>query len=141
MYWSTGPLPEHPHHSGSGGSGITDDGSQQSKEKAKVGKAEKTLKDKKQIQTSPVPVRKNARDEEKRESRIKTYSPFAFKFYMEQHIENVMKTYQQKLNRRLQLEQEMSKVMGHPNPFNSIFDKTITLMALSPQVRFVRNRP
>ncbi|KAF7709367.1 serine/threonine-protein kinase LATS2 [Silurus meridionalis] len=79
------------------------------KDKAKPGKGEKTVKDKKQIQTSPVPVRKNARDEEKRESRIKSYSPFAFKFYMEQHIENVMKTYQQKLNRRLQLEQEMSK--------------------------------
>ncbi|XP_061696745.1 serine/threonine-protein kinase LATS2 isoform X2 [Syngnathoides biaculeatus] len=93
-------------HSGSGG---TDDGCQQIKEKAKAGKIEKTVKDKKQIQTSPVPVRKNGRDEEKRESRIKTYSPFAFKFYMEQHIENVMKTYQQKLNRRLQLEQEMSK--------------------------------
>ncbi|XP_051815078.1 serine/threonine-protein kinase LATS2 isoform X2 [Acanthochromis polyacanthus] len=82
---------------------------QQVKEKTKMGKGEKAVKDKKQIQTSPVPVRKNGRDEEKRESRIKTYSPFAFKFYMEQHIENVMKTYQQKLNRRLQLEQEMSK--------------------------------
>ncbi|KAL2081097.1 hypothetical protein ACEWY4_022950 [Coilia grayii] len=79
------------------------------KEKGKSGKGEKAVKDKKQIQTSPVPVRKNARDEEKRESRIKSYSPFAFKFYMEQHVENVMKTYQQKLNRRLQLEQEMSK--------------------------------
>lgn len=96
-------------HGGSGGSGKGDD-SQQVKEKTKMGKGEKTVKDKKQIQTSPVPVRKNGRDEEKRESRIKTYSPFAFKFYMEQHIENVMKTYQQKLNRRLQLEQEMSKV-------------------------------
>ncbi|XP_012697763.2 serine/threonine-protein kinase LATS2 [Clupea harengus] len=80
-----------------------------SKEKGKSGKGEKAVKDKKQIQTSPVPVRKNARDEEKRESRIKSYSPFAFKFYMEQHVENVMKTHQQKLNRRLQLEQEMSK--------------------------------
>lgn len=80
-----------------------------SKDKAKTGKGEKVVKDKKQIQTSPVPVRKNARDEEKRESRIKSYSPFAFKFYMEQHVENVMKTYQQKLNRRMQLEQEMSK--------------------------------
>ncbi|XP_026883744.2 serine/threonine-protein kinase LATS2 [Electrophorus electricus] len=79
------------------------------KGKAKSGKVEKAVKDKKQIQTSPVPVRKNARDEEKRESRIKSYSPFAFKFYMEQHVENVMKTYQQKVNRRLQLEQEMSK--------------------------------
>ncbi|KAF7215302.1 serine/threonine-protein kinase LATS2 isoform X1 [Nothobranchius furzeri] len=95
-------------HSGSGGSGKAEDG-QQLKEKTKVSKGEKTVKDKKQIQTSPVPVRKNGRNEEKRESRIKSYSPFAFKFYMEQHIENVMKTYQQKLNRRLQLEQEMSK--------------------------------
>ncbi|XP_060943951.1 serine/threonine-protein kinase LATS2 [Limanda limanda] len=95
-------------HNGSGGSGKGEE-SQQVKEKTKMGKGEKPVKDKKQIQTSPVPVRKNGRDEEKRESRIKTYSPFAFKFYMEQHIENVMKTHQQKLNRRLQLEQEMSK--------------------------------
>ncbi|XP_075967516.1 serine/threonine-protein kinase LATS2 [Anarhichas minor] len=92
----------------SGGSAKAEE-SQQVKEKTKTGKGEKMVKDKKQIQTSPVPVRKNGRDEEKRESRIKTYSPFAFKFYMEQHIENVMKTHQQKLNRRLQLEQEMSK--------------------------------
>ncbi|CAI5655240.1 serine/threonine-protein kinase LATS2 [Oreochromis niloticus] len=95
-------------HSGSGGSGKAEE-SQPVKEKTKMGKGEKTVKDKKQIQTSPVPVRKNGQDEEKRESRIKSYSPFAFKFYMEQHIENVMKTYHQKLNRRLQLEQEMSK--------------------------------
>ncbi|KAL0963582.1 hypothetical protein UPYG_G00308230 [Umbra pygmaea] len=91
---------------GSGGGGPEDG---QVKEKTKSGKGEKAVKDKKQIQTSPVPVRKNGRDAEKRESRIKSYSPFAFKFYMEQHVENVMKTYQQKLNRRLQLEQEMSK--------------------------------
>lgn len=96
-------------HGGSGGSGKGEE-SQQVKEKTKMAKGEKSVKDKKQIQTSPVPVRKNGRDEEKRESRIKTYSPFAFKFYMEQHIENVMKIHQQKLNRRLQLEQEMSKV-------------------------------
>uniref|UniRef100_A0A8C0GY39 non-specific serine/threonine protein kinase n=1 Tax=Chelonoidis abingdonii TaxID=106734 RepID=A0A8C0GY39_CHEAB len=76
---------------------------------SKNAKVEKTSKDKKQIQTSPVPVRKNGKDEEKRESRIKSYSPFAFKFYMEQHVENVLKTYQQKINRRLQLEQEMAK--------------------------------
>uniref|UniRef100_A0A8C5LWY4 non-specific serine/threonine protein kinase n=1 Tax=Leptobrachium leishanense TaxID=445787 RepID=A0A8C5LWY4_9ANUR len=76
---------------------------------AKTPKAPKSGKDKKQIQTSPVPVRKNSRDEEKRESRIKSYSPFAFKFYMEQHVENVLKTYHQKINRRLQLEQEMAE--------------------------------
>ncbi|XP_044140669.1 serine/threonine-protein kinase LATS2 [Bufo gargarizans] len=76
---------------------------------SKSSKPSKPGKDKKQIQTSPVPVRKNSRDEEKRESRIKSYSPFAFKFYMEQHVENVLKTYQQKINRRLQLEQEMAE--------------------------------
>ncbi|XP_038617547.1 serine/threonine-protein kinase LATS2 [Tachyglossus aculeatus] len=76
---------------------------------SKSAKGDKAGKDKKQIQTSPVPVRKSGRDEEKRESRIKTYSPFAFKFYMEQHVENVLKTYQQKVHRRLQLEQEMAK--------------------------------
>ncbi|XP_057563625.1 serine/threonine-protein kinase LATS2 [Hippopotamus amphibius kiboko] len=73
------------------------------------GKAEKAGKDRKQIQTSPVPVRRGSRDEEKRESRIKSYSPSAFKFFMEQHVENVLKTYQQKVARRLQLEQEMAK--------------------------------
>ncbi|XP_007898866.1 serine/threonine-protein kinase LATS2 isoform X2 [Callorhinchus milii] len=88
----------------------TEDGSNEKNEKNdKPHKSEKTGKDKKRIQTSPVPVRKNSKDEEKRESRIKSYSPFAFKFFMEQHVENIMKTYQQKLNRRFQLEQEMSK--------------------------------
>nr|XP_045010790.1 serine/threonine-protein kinase LATS2 isoform X3 [Jaculus jaculus] len=75
----------------------------------KNAKGDKGSKDKKQIQTSPVPVRKSSRDEEKRESRIKSYSPYAFKFFMEQHVENVIKTYQQKVNRRLQLEQEMAR--------------------------------
>ncbi|XP_067889747.1 serine/threonine-protein kinase LATS2 isoform X1 [Heterodontus francisci] len=88
----------------------TEDSSNEKSEKnSKPNKSEKMGKDKKRIQTSPVPVRKNSKDEEKRESRIKSYSPFAFKFFMEQHVENIMKTYQQKLNRRLQLEQEMSK--------------------------------
>ncbi|XP_006832026.1 PREDICTED: serine/threonine-protein kinase LATS2 [Chrysochloris asiatica] len=83
--------------------------SERSDQGHKSAKGDKGGKDKKQIQTSPVPVRKNSRDEEKRESRIKSYSPYAFKFFMEQHVENVIKTYQQKVNRRLQLEQEMAK--------------------------------
>nr|XP_046219496.1 serine/threonine-protein kinase LATS2-like isoform X1 [Oncorhynchus gorbuscha]XP_046219497.1 serine/threonine-protein kinase LATS2-like isoform X1 [Oncorhynchus gorbuscha]XP_046219498.1 serine/threonine-protein kinase LATS2-like isoform X1 [Oncorhynchus gorbuscha]XP_046219499.1 serine/threonine-protein kinase LATS2-like isoform X1 [Oncorhynchus gorbuscha] len=99
--------PARPHGSSGGGGGKAEES--QVREKTKSGKGEKAVKDKKQIQTSPVPVRKNGRDQEKRESRIKSYSPFAFKFYMEQHVENVMKTHQEKLNRRLQLEQEMSK--------------------------------
>ncbi|KFP53036.1 Serine/threonine-protein kinase LATS2 [Cathartes aura] len=86
-----------------------EENSERNDKSSKNTKAEKPSKDKKQIQTSPVPVRKNGKDEEKRESRIKSYSPFAFKFYMEQHVENVIKTYQQKINRRLQLEQEMAK--------------------------------
>ncbi|GCC28763.1 hypothetical protein chiPu_0007197 [Chiloscyllium punctatum] len=85
-----------------------DNNNEKSEKSSKPNKPEKMGKDKKRIQTSPVPFRKN-KDEEKRESRIKSYSPFAFKFFMEQHVENIMKTYQQKLNRRLQLEQEMSK--------------------------------
>lgn len=82
----------------------------------KGAKADRVGKDKKLIQTSPVPVRKNSPDEEKRESRIKSYSPYAFKFFMEQHVENVIKTYQQKVNRRLQLEQEMARVISHQPP-------------------------
>jgi serine/threonine-protein kinase LATS1/2 len=35
--------------------------------------------------------------------------PEAFKFYMEQHIENVLKAYQQRQQRRMKLEMEMSK--------------------------------
>uniref|UniRef100_A0A2K6SE10 non-specific serine/threonine protein kinase n=1 Tax=Saimiri boliviensis boliviensis TaxID=39432 RepID=A0A2K6SE10_SAIBB len=89
-----------------GGPSEPDGGGDKSRKSAK---RDKGGKDKKQIQTSPVPVRKNSRDEEKRESRIKSYSPYAFKFFMEQHVENVIKTYQQKVNRRLQLEQEMAK--------------------------------
>lgn len=37
-------------------------------------------------------------------------SPQAFKFYMEQHIENVMKSCEERENRRLQLEKEMKKI-------------------------------
>lgn len=72
-------------------------------------KADRVGRDRKQIQTSPVPVRRGSRDEDRRESRIKSYSPSAFKFFMEQHVENVLKTHQQKVARRLQLEQEMAK--------------------------------
>jgi len=88
-----------------------EENSERNDKNSKNTKAEKPSKDKKQIQTSPVPVRNNGKEEEKRESRIKSYSPFAFKFYMEQLVENVIKTYQQKINRRLQLEQEMAKVI------------------------------
>lgn len=69
-----------------------------------------TEKEKKQITTSPVPVRKNKKDEERRESQIQLYSSQAFKFFMEQHVENVLKSHQQRLHRKKQLENEMSRV-------------------------------
>ncbi|XP_058881133.1 serine/threonine-protein kinase LATS1-like [Acipenser ruthenus] len=63
-------------------------------------------KEKKQITTSPVPVRRNKKDE----SRIQIYSPQAFKFFMEQHVENILKNHQQRLRRKKQLESEMQRV-------------------------------
>lgn len=61
---------------------------------------------------SPVPQRKqqSVTSNEFRECRIKNYSPQAFKFFMEQHVENVVKSYRQRIYRRMQLEREMAKI-------------------------------
>ncbi|XP_071800534.1 uncharacterized protein [Asterias amurensis] len=68
------------------------------------------LQEKQKIE-SPVPERKNkGKNIDKFESRVKSYSPQAYKFYMEQHVENIMKSYRQRLNRRMQLENEMARV-------------------------------
>lgn len=71
-----------------------------------------TEKEKKQITTSPVPVRRNKKDEERRgeSGRVALYSPQAFKFFMEQHVENILKNHQQRIRRRKQLECEMQRV-------------------------------
>nr|XP_020495601.1 serine/threonine-protein kinase LATS1 [Labrus bergylta] len=71
-----------------------------------------TEKENKQITTSPVPVRRNKKDEERRgeSGRIALYSPQAFKFFMEQHVENILKNHQQRIRRRKQLESEMQRV-------------------------------
>uniref|UniRef100_A0A3Q3KL16 Uncharacterized protein n=1 Tax=Monopterus albus TaxID=43700 RepID=A0A3Q3KL16_MONAL len=68
-------------------------------------------KEKKQITTSPVPVRRNKKDEERRgeSGRVALYSPQAFKFFMEQHVENILKNHQQRIRRRKQLESEMQR--------------------------------
>lgn len=63
--------------------------------------------------TSPMPERKNEFkdcDRLRPEGRLKNYSPQAFKFYMEQHIENVLKACKERVTRRFQLEREMNKV-------------------------------
>ncbi|XP_051731029.1 serine/threonine-protein kinase LATS1 isoform X1 [Ctenopharyngodon idella] len=68
-------------------------------------------REKKQITTSPVPVRRYKRDEERKgESRVPMYSPQAFKFFMEQHVENILKNHQQRIRRKKQLESEMQRV-------------------------------
>lgn len=62
---------------------------------------------------SPIPERKKVskeKEEERKECRIRQYSPQAFKFYMEQHIENVLKSYKQRTFRKNQLEKEMLKI-------------------------------
>ena len=40
---------------------------------------------------------------------LRHFSPQAFRFYMEQHVENVLATYTQRLVRHAQLEAEMSQ--------------------------------
>lgn len=62
---------------------------------------------------SPIPERKKIskeKEEERRDGKVKNYSPQAFKFFMEQHIENVIKSYRQRMYRRMQLEKEMVKI-------------------------------
>ncbi|XP_037049861.1 serine/threonine-protein kinase Warts-like [Bradysia coprophila] len=62
---------------------------------------------------SPIPQRKQIskeKEDERKALRIRQYSPQAFKFYMEQHVENVLKSYKQRMFRRKQLEREMSKI-------------------------------
>ncbi|KAL1123547.1 hypothetical protein AAG570_002624 [Ranatra chinensis] len=62
---------------------------------------------------SPIPERKHMskeKEDERRDCKVRNYSPQAFKFFMEQHVENVIKSYRQRVSRRLQLEKEMSKI-------------------------------
>ncbi|XP_061097844.1 serine/threonine-protein kinase LATS1 [Conger conger] len=66
-----------------------------------------TDREKKQITTSPVPVRRNKKEEDRR---VPLYSPQAFKFFMEQHVENILKNHQQRIRRKKQLESEMQRV-------------------------------
>lgn len=62
---------------------------------------------------SPIPERKKLNAElelQRSDSKVSNLSPQAFKFYMEQHIENVIKSCEQRENRRQQLEKEMKKI-------------------------------
>ena len=62
------------------------------------------------MHTSPKPERKRLspdREERPRETLIRNYSPQAYKFFMEQRVENVMKEYEQRRQRRMRLEKEL----------------------------------
>ena len=63
--------------------------------------------------TSPIPERKSysrEKEEYRLESKIRNCPPQAFKFFMEQHIENVIKTSEDRRKRRMQLEKEMQRI-------------------------------
>ena len=67
----------------------------------------------KHLCTSPKPQRKADaynRDAQRRETQVRHFSPQAFKFFIEQHVENVIKSQKQRELRRDQLESEMAKV-------------------------------
>lgn len=62
---------------------------------------------------SPIPIRRawtQDKEEERRVSKVRNYSPEAYKFFMEQHVENILKSHEQRQHRRQQLEAEMAKV-------------------------------
>lgn len=62
---------------------------------------------------SPIPVRRawpEEKEEERRASKVRNYSSAAYKFFMEQHMENLLKSHHQRQHRREQLEAEMAKV-------------------------------
>lgn len=64
--------------------------------------------------TSPKPERKlfsPEKEETRRESLIRYCPPQAYKFFMEQHIENIMKEWEQRKNRRITLERELMREM------------------------------
>ncbi|KAL0274849.1 UNVERIFIED_CONTAM: hypothetical protein PYX00_002882 [Menopon gallinae] len=66
---------------------------------------------------SPIPERKQIskeKEEERRDCKVRNYSPQAYKFFMEQHVENVIKNYKQRQFRRVQLESEMIKIGLNP---------------------------
>ena len=66
----------------------------------------------KEHHTSPKPERKHfsqSKEEARRESLIRTCPPSAFKFFMEQHVENVIKEFEQRRQRQMRLERELEQ--------------------------------
>jgi serine/threonine-protein kinase LATS1/2 len=60
---------------------------------------------------SPIPERRHVnkeRDKERHETKVRNYSPAAFKFFMEQHVENVIKFAQDREKRRIAMEKDLA---------------------------------
>lgn len=109
---TTPPIPPA-KYGGSGGNGNSSSGSNGSTTTGAAAAAAAAAACKKIKHASPIPERKKIskeKEEERKEFRIRQYSPQAFKFFMEQHIENVIKSYRQRTFRKNQLEKEMLKV-------------------------------
>ena len=80
------------------------------------------------MHTSPRPERKRVSPggggdgdgregfERPRETLIRNYSPQAYKFFMEQRVENVMKEYEQRRQRRMRLEKELLQCSSQLDP-------------------------
>ncbi|CAB3222340.1 unnamed protein product [Arctia plantaginis] len=85
-----------------------------SSDKSSNGSSERRPKGMEKIRhQSPIPERKNIskeKEDERRDCKVRNYSPQAFKFFMEQHVENILKSYKQRTFRRMQLEKEMTKI-------------------------------
>ncbi|XP_063827289.1 serine/threonine-protein kinase Warts [Ostrinia nubilalis] len=83
-------------------------------DKSSNGSSERRTKGLEKIRhQSPIPERKNIskeKEDERRDCKVRNYSPQAFKFFMEQHVENILKSYKQRTFRRMQLEKEMNKI-------------------------------
>ncbi|XP_059058604.1 serine/threonine-protein kinase Warts [Achroia grisella] len=82
-------------------------------DKSSNGSSERRPKVEKIRHQSPIPERKNIskeKEDERRDCKVRNYSPQAFKFFMEQHVENILKSYKQRTFRRMQLEKEMNKI-------------------------------
>ncbi len=62
------------------------------------------------IDNNPEESRLGAAKRRLNATKLQNYSPQAYKFYMEQHIENIFKNYHQRAHRKAQLETEMQKV-------------------------------
>ncbi|KAH8381764.1 hypothetical protein KR009_000030 [Drosophila setifemur] len=105
---TTPPIPPAKYSSSGAGGANSSGGSNGSASTTASSSACKKIK-----HASPIPERKKIskeKEEERKEFRIRQYSPQAFKFFMEQHIENVIKSYRQRTYRKNQLEKEMLKV-------------------------------